>query len=315
MSSRNYRILLIEPDHNTGNFLHKQVLYPLGYQVDKVDSVTDAMDEIARDSPDLIIANLSLPDLSGKDLLVALTSQGIDVPVIVMAKKGVENNVIQALRLGASDYLSLPLREIEVATVIERVLDQRNDQQKREKLISELKQSNQDLQHKLRGTTAALAILKTTALVTDLKSLYERILESALLATSTQRGWILMREGHNNQFVLVSYLSTANGDSSQDLPWEDFSNPLDAITDESQSDDKGKPHVFKFKSTDGSTLIAPVQSYNTLIGFLIVMRCNPDPFSSFELSLLEAISHHAACSITKLRLFQSVYKPAYIHKK
>jgi DNA-binding response OmpR family regulator len=314
MFSKNYRILLIEPDHNTGNFLHKQVLYPLGYQVDKAGSVADAMDEIARDAPDLIIANLNLPDLSGKDLLVALASQGIDVPVIVMAQKGMENNVIQALRLGASDYLSLPLREIELATVIERVLNQRNDQQKREKLITEFKQSNQDLQQKLRGTAAALSILKTTAQVTDLKSLYERILESALLATGSQRGWIVMREGQNNQFVLVSYQSTANGDSSQDLPWEDSSNPLDAIADESQSHDKEIPQVFKFKSTDGSTLVAPIQSYNTLIGYLIVMRCNLDPFSSFEPSLLEAISHHAACSITKLRLFQSVYKPAYNHK-
>jgi two-component system, NtrC family, sensor kinase len=315
MSPENYRILLIEPDPSIGNFLNKQLLYPLGYRVKRVDSASDAMLEVANNPPDLIIANLSLPGLSGNDLLVALASQGIDIPVVVMAKKGMENSIIQAFRLGACDYISLPLRETEVVTVTERVLDQKTAQIKREKLISELKATNQDFDHQLRRTIATLTILKDTAQITNLKTLFEKILEVALQVTDTQRGWILMRDGRNNKFVMVSYQSSLNLISTQDLPWENNFNPLDSILGESQSMDKDKPHVFELKSPDGSTLVAPIQSFNTLIGLLIVMRCNPHPFTTLEPTLLEAIAHQTTCSITKLRLIQSVNKPTNVRKK
>ena len=81
------RILLVESDPDVSNMISRQVLKPLGYQVRVVGDVTTAIREANQFSPDVVVVNLLLPDLSGKDLLVAFSSQGITVPVIVIAEE------------------------------------------------------------------------------------------------------------------------------------------------------------------------------------------------------------------------------------
>jgi DNA-binding NtrC family response regulator len=82
-----------------------------------------------------------------KDLLVALSSQHIDTPVIVITEQGMENDVIQAFRLGAYDYLRTPIREAEVVASVERALKQVSDRKERQMLARKLQQSNQELEH------------------------------------------------------------------------------------------------------------------------------------------------------------------------
>ncbi len=111
MNTSAERILLVESDPEINELIAHQALQPLGYQVQIVGDVNTAITQAAQSAPDLVIADLNLPGLSGKDLLVALNSQGLQVPVIVIAGKGQENNVIQAFRLGGTDYLLWPARE------------------------------------------------------------------------------------------------------------------------------------------------------------------------------------------------------------
>ena len=67
-------ILLVESDPEISDLLGRQTLQASGYQVQVARSAAAAMQETARFAPDIIITNLNLPDLSGKDLLVAFSS-------------------------------------------------------------------------------------------------------------------------------------------------------------------------------------------------------------------------------------------------
>ena len=118
------RILLVESDPDISDLIARQALRPLGYQVDIVTDAGSAIKKALQTPPDLVIANLNLPGLSGKDLLVALSSQGSTAPLIVIAGKGQEQDVIQAFRLCANDVLLWPAREAEVVSAVERVLTQ-----------------------------------------------------------------------------------------------------------------------------------------------------------------------------------------------
>jgi len=117
------RILIVESDPDISDLVVRQALKPLGYNTSVVGTATAAIQETVQTPPDLIIANLNLPGLSGKDLLTALASQGIRAPVIVVAEKGQEQSVIQAFRLGAVDALFWPARDAEVVRVVERALE------------------------------------------------------------------------------------------------------------------------------------------------------------------------------------------------
>ena len=116
------RILVVESDPDIADLVARQALQPMGYQVTVAPDAPTAIRTAIQAAPDLILADLELPGLSGKDLLTALSSQGIGAPIIILAKKGKETDVIQTFRLGAADYLLLPVRDTEVITVVERVL-------------------------------------------------------------------------------------------------------------------------------------------------------------------------------------------------
>src|SRR5574338_201320 len=123
MTSAGDRILLVENDPEISDLIARQVLSSVGYSVDVVDDSSAAIKQALLTPPDLIIADLNLPGLSAKDLLVALSSQGMSMPLMVIANKGQEQDIIQAFRLGAADYLLWPARDAEVLSVVERVME------------------------------------------------------------------------------------------------------------------------------------------------------------------------------------------------
>ena len=114
------RILLVENDPEISDIIARQALRSVGYQVDVVQDSSAAIKSSLQTPPDLIIVDLNIPGLSAKDMLVVLTSQGVNTPLLVIASKGQEQDIIQAFRLGAADYLLWPARDAEVVSVVER---------------------------------------------------------------------------------------------------------------------------------------------------------------------------------------------------
>ena len=167
MKNPQENILLVEADPELCDLIDRQTLRPLGYRVKTASSAAAAIQAAIKTLPDLIIADLELPGLSGKDLLVALSSQGIDAPVVVLAKRGMEADIIQAFRLGAADYLLLPGREAEVVSAVERALTQVRARLDREQLASQLNQANQELQRRVKELTAIFAIGKAVTSITE----------------------------------------------------------------------------------------------------------------------------------------------------
>ena len=74
MNTHKERILLVETDPEISDLINRQTLQPMGYKVDVVGAAPAAIQEAIRLKPDVILADLALPGLRGKDLLVALAS-------------------------------------------------------------------------------------------------------------------------------------------------------------------------------------------------------------------------------------------------
>ena len=191
MKTSRERILLVESDPEISDLISRQTLQALGYQVKVVRSAETAIQEVTHFAPDVIITNLNLPDLSGKDLIIALTSKAIDAPVIVVAQKGKEENLVQALRLGATDYLLSPMREAEIVSAVERVFKQVRSRRERETLARHLKQTNDELQKRVRELTTIFSIGKAVTSVTNQRELFGKIVDGAVFITEADSGWLL----------------------------------------------------------------------------------------------------------------------------
>ena len=96
-------ILVIDDDINIGNML-EEVLTREGYLVSRAYSGTEALLVLSSQKPDLILLDLMLPGLDGKELLPRISG----IPVIVVSAKAEIEDKVELLRGGAADYVTKP---------------------------------------------------------------------------------------------------------------------------------------------------------------------------------------------------------------
>ncbi len=301
------RILIVVHDPMISDLIGRQALQPLGYQVQVVTDGTAAIPQAMQFQPDAIIVDLSLPGLSGKDLLVALASQGAVSPVIVLAHRGMDADIIQSFRLGATDYLLWPVRDAEVVTVIERALKQVRERRDKEHLARQLQQTNLDLQNRVRELTAIFSIGKSVTSITDPRVLYERIIDGAVRVTNADLGWFQLRDEKSRSFILTAHRQLPPALALRmNQPWDDGISSLVSTSGEPLSI-YGEPlKRFKIASLGQSALIVPIKVQKQSIGLLTVMRQAAKPFTTSEQSLLEATADYASISLVNARLFRSL---------
>lgn len=93
-----------------------------GYTVRAASTGTEALAEIAKKRPDLIVLDLMLPEIDGLTVLQRLRKEGDNVPVIVLSARGQESERVVGLELGADDYVAKPASPREVMARVRAVL-------------------------------------------------------------------------------------------------------------------------------------------------------------------------------------------------
>nr|WP_256464593.1 MULTISPECIES: response regulator transcription factor [unclassified Bradyrhizobium] len=78
-----------------------------GYEILEASNGKTALDRLAEE-PALIILDLGLPDVQGHELLRTIRARNEEVPIVVLSSRGDEAGKVQALDLGADDYLTKP---------------------------------------------------------------------------------------------------------------------------------------------------------------------------------------------------------------
>jgi DNA-binding response OmpR family regulator len=310
MSSRE-RILIVESDPDIADLIGRQSLKPLGYQVAVVGDVASALKLSAQTPPDLILTNLNLPGLSGKDLITALGSQGIDAPLIVIAEKGQEHDAIQAFRLGAADVLFWPLRDAEVVSIVERALHQTEESRERQKLDRQLKAANEELQKRLRDLTTVLSVAKAVVSITDQRKLFDRILEGALKLANADMCWLMLHDEKSNAFVLRAQRNLPDAWAKKmNQSLDDGISSLVALSGESLLMHGQPVQKFKISVLGKAVGVIPIKVKNEVIGLLIVVRKNEHEFSRDAQTLLEAMADFASISLVNARLFRALEQTA-----
>ena len=106
-----HRLLIVEDDLAFATMMQTW-LRKKGFEVDKVSSVGAAAKKVAEDDADfsLVLSDLRLPDGDGLQLLAWLRKKGMQLPFIVMTNYAEVQNAVQAMKSGASDYISKPIQ-------------------------------------------------------------------------------------------------------------------------------------------------------------------------------------------------------------
>lgn len=136
----------------------KMFLEDFGYLVLEADSGITGREQLSRHHPDLILLDLRLPKLNGLDFLKLIRETNSDIPVIVISGTGIINDVVEALRHGASDFLLKPIGDLLVLKhSIEKALEQarlqRENHEYREHLEEIVSQRTTTLERTYRQLT------------------------------------------------------------------------------------------------------------------------------------------------------------------
>ncbi len=307
MSHPGERILIVESDPDVSDLIERQSLKPLGYGTSVVPEAASAIQQVVQNPPDLIIASLNLPGLSGKDLLTALTSEGIEAPVIVVAHKGQEQSVIQAFRLGAVDALFWPARDAEVVRVVERALHQTREGRARRKLGQQLDATHVELEQKLRQLTAIVDIGRAVISVTDHRQLFDRMLEGAQQLAEADMSWLMVRDERTKTYLLAAQRGLpATWARKLNQPLDDGISALVALSGESLSIHGEPLEKFRVAALGKAAAVLPMKVQNEIIGLLVVIRKADREIEKEALTLLEAVTDFACISLVNARLFRAV---------
>jgi DNA-binding response OmpR family regulator len=117
------RILVVDDDRELRSNL-REILSGAGYQVDEAASGKEAVDKSTAEDFDIILLDLIMPRMSGADVLMELRKVAPRSRVIMITAFATIENAVDAIKRGASDYISKPFKIDELITRIRRVLEE-----------------------------------------------------------------------------------------------------------------------------------------------------------------------------------------------
>jgi len=112
------KILVVEDDKTVGQYVARG-LAEARYQVDLVDEGAAGLRAAASGRYDLVVLDLRLPGMSGQEVLRTLRDRGVTLPVLVLTAQDSVDFKVQALRMGADDYVTKPFALEELLARVE----------------------------------------------------------------------------------------------------------------------------------------------------------------------------------------------------
>jgi two-component system NtrC family sensor kinase len=303
------RVLVIDDRDDSLQFMTEYILKPNGYQYITAKNGEAGLQRALSEEPDLIIMDQRMPKMTGLEVLAALKKTRTEIPVILMTFHGSEKTAVEALRLGAKDYIIKPFDTEEMLEAIDRALEERRLRKERDKLNQELVRANRQLERRVRELSILYNIGQQVTSLLDPKKVLNRIVEAAVYVTNAEEGALLLIDKESGNL----YLRAARNLGEQ------FARGFRIKVEDSiagQVVKTGKPFMesgdeASLKVKTGylvkSLLYVPVKTSNTVIGVMSVdNKATNRPFTSNDLYLLSALADYASIAIVNAQLYGRV---------
>jgi DNA-binding response OmpR family regulator len=301
------KFLVVDDDPQVFDLV-QQILDPTQYDCYTAADGAQGLELLAQNPPNLILLDLIMPGLSGNDMLVAIQQKGYQGPIIVSTKAGAEDKAIRAFRLGASDFVTKPLRPPELLAAIEHALEEVRLQQEKALLMNRLQMTNAELQDKVKELTLLANLGQILTGLRNTDELMEVVLNSLLDMTGADYSCLLMRDpasqklmmaaGKNLTLVMQEQLGESVRDEMAELVLTS-QEPLVAAGEGLQQ--------FKLPRDIRAVCYVPMVAHNKPIGVLIVGNYKKrTEFTPKHAHLLRAMANYVAIGITNARLFSAL---------
>jgi two-component system response regulator AtoC len=114
------RVLVIDDEENLRHYL-QLILGEAGYQVAIAQDGKEALEKMQRHAWDIILCDIKMPKMDGMALLKAAKAKGLEGTIIMMSAYGTVDTAVDAMKIGAYDYISKPFNADEIILTLKKV--------------------------------------------------------------------------------------------------------------------------------------------------------------------------------------------------
>ncbi|WP_022667490.1 response regulator [Desulfospira joergensenii] len=120
------------------------------FEVIEAENGRDGLEKFKAHDPDLILCDLRMPEMDGLEVLAHVTEKKSETPIIIVSGAGNISDTVEALRLGAWDYIIKPIHDMNVLDIaVNRALERKRLIQEKAKYQQDLEKANRELNESL----------------------------------------------------------------------------------------------------------------------------------------------------------------------
>jgi two-component system NtrC family sensor kinase len=298
-------ILIAEDSPEIRRFLEEDVLRPAGYEVRSVGDGMSAL-ALARElEPELLITDQHMPNLTGLELIRRLRVDRPHFPAILITSEGSETLAVEAMRVGAVDYLTKPFEAEHMLAAVGRALAEGRRWQTLLRAQTDSQEGARRLERRLKELETLATIGRTVTAELDLDKVLTDVVEAAVRLTEAEEGSLLLLEEDGGQLTMRA---SKNFD-------EDFARTFRLRVEDSLAGsvvasgepvilDETTPQKIKTSYLVHSLIYVPLRVRGRTIGVLGVdNRKAGRALTREDVTVMLAMADYAAIAIENARLY------------
>jgi response regulator RpfG family c-di-GMP phosphodiesterase len=294
MAGANKKVLIVDDEPHICDILEK-FLKKKGYDVVRSGDGKDALAVVKNDAVDLVVTDIKMPGMSGVELLQEIRKYNSSIPVLITTGFPTLDTAIEALKLGAYDYLTKPFHLEEIGEKIQRALVQRKLQEENILFL------------KLVSLHEVTKILSSTL---DIAELNAKFLDFSTRLAKADGGALIFTDANGRLSLADKSGAAFKADFWVKQPFVlaakwviEHQEPLVI-----EGGSKELPAGLKPIPADIQSLIAfPLKTPSRTIGVLdLVRQQGGEPFSNLDLELINVLASQASISIENVRLYHNI---------
>jgi diguanylate cyclase (GGDEF)-like protein len=301
--------ILIVDDEVSFRSMMVELLIDAGFVVAGAESAEGALAMMEQCRYDIVFSDLRMPGMDGISFLREIKKRDASIEVVMVTSHTSVSSAIEALRLGAYDYLIKPLDEVEqVLALIKRISEKIALEREKKKLLEDLRNKNRELEESRKKViqysmdlSALYAAEKEIMAGLDLMEVYHRSVTSLskLIDLRPSLFWVLSESGKNLIPEAQCGLEEINNKN-----WTiRLSDPL---VPPQWNIPPALKEALVSKVNAGAALFHPVFSHQKLFGFIAIFDSKKDLFTEREAEILSRFSSSIAIAIENAKLYERV---------
>ncbi len=304
VSKKGGNILVVDDEHLVRKALSRYLL-KMGYTVDIAEDGTIALDKLDKSPYDLVLTDLKMPNLDGRELLTIMAEKFPDIPKIVLTGFGTTDDIILALKTGAYDFLSKPIMDFAILYhAIERALDRKRLNDEKNRYVEQQRQINDVITLLNRGKkTEEIFMMLNSTLKNSIP--FNR-LSLAMIEESTRM--VVNKLVHSDRMVLfgVGERYSLEESSLNEVALRKDVLLINDLQEYLSSHPNSKSAQALLREGMISSLVLPLIINNITRGFLIFNSEAADAFTEEHIFFLKSISGQISFSVQRGELLDQL---------